>query len=108
MALMTIKDIEQQIKQNDAVLLYFSGKNCGVCKALQPKIEISFENNFPKIKQIHISASDFPKVAAHFSIFTIPSVLVYFDEKEIRRESRHISVEQLVQNTQRSYDIFFS
>ena len=50
--MMFVEDIEKEILSNDAVMLYFSGENCGVCKALMPKIHSSFESNFPKIKQI--------------------------------------------------------
>ena len=105
---MFIEDIEKEIQSNDAIMLYFSGENCGICKALMPKIQSSFQSNFPKIKQVFISASDYPALAAHFSIFTIPSVLVFFEGKETKRESRHISVEQLIQGTKRPYNIFFN
>jgi len=105
---MLIEDIKKEINTNDAVLLYFSGKNCGVCTALKPKIQSSFEKNFPKIKQIFIKADEHPKIAAHFNIFSIPSILIFFDTKESKRESRHISVEQLIQNTKRPYDLFFN
>ena len=105
---MNIQDIEKQIQTNDAVMIYFSGNNCGVCTALKPKIESSFTNHFPKIKQLYINAHDFPQIAAHFSIFTIPSLLVYFDKKETKRESRHISVDQLMQSTKRPYELFFN
>ena len=105
---MYIEDITKEINENDAVLLYFSGKNCGVCTALMPKIQTSFETAFPKIKQIFIKADEYPKIAAHFSIFSVPSILIFFDKKEFKRESRHISVEQLIQNTKRPYDLFFN
>ena len=105
---MNIENMEKIIQENDALMFYFSGKNCGVCTALKPKIQSSFELHFPKIKQVFISASDYPAIAAHFSIFTIPSVLVYFDKKETKRESRHISVTQLIQSTKRPYELFFN
>ena len=104
---MSIDDIEKQIQSNSAIMLYFSGENCGVCSALMPKIQDEFQNNFPKIKQLYINASDYPEIAAYYSIFTVPSVLVYFDSKETKRESRHISVSQLVQSTSRHYNLFF-
>ena len=102
------EDIQNEINQNDAVLLYFSGENCGVCTALQPKIKSAFTANFPKIKQLYVSASAYPKIAANFCVFTVPSALIFFETKEIRRESRHISVDQLVQSTKRPYDMFFN
>jgi thioredoxin-like negative regulator of GroEL len=105
---MNTEDIEQLINTNDALLLYFSGKNCGVCQALMPKIKSSFELNFPKIKQMFINADEYPAISAHFSIFTVPSILIFFEGKECRRESRHISVENLVQSTQRPYALYFN
>ncbi|MGB5867761.1 MAG: thioredoxin family protein [Arcobacteraceae bacterium] len=105
---MSIEDLEYEIQNNDALLVYFSGENCGVCQALQPKIKNSFEKSFPKIKQLYISANDFPQTAAHFSIFTVPSIIIFFDKKETKRESRHISVDNLIHSTQRVYDIFFN
>ena len=105
---MNIEDIEKEIQSYDAVMIYFSGENCGVCTALKPKIQSSFEIHFPKIKQIFISASKYPQIAAHFGVFTIPSLLIYFDKKETKRESRHISVSQLIQSTRRPYELFFN
>lgn len=105
---MNIEELENEIQTNDAVLIYFSGKNCGVCTALMPKIRSSFEINFPKIKQIFINVNNHPKIAAKYGIFTVPSILIYFDKKETRRESRYISVDQLIQNTKRSYTLFFN
>jgi len=101
------EEIQNKIEQNDAVLLYFSGKNCAVCKALQPKIHDLFTENFPKIEQIYISADIYPEIAAYFSIFTVPSLLVYFEGKETKRESRNISVDQLAQKTKRLYELYF-
>ncbi|MEA3512860.1 MAG: thioredoxin family protein [Campylobacterota bacterium] len=104
---METKDVNQEIKNNDAIMIYFSGENCGVCKALQPKIQKEFTNNFPKIKQLFISASDFPQIAVSFSVFTIPSVVVFFEGKENLRKSRHISVLQLSDELKRPYGLLF-
>jgi len=104
---MNIEDIEKEILQNDAVLIYFGAKNCGVCEVLQPKIKSSFKKYFPKIKQVKIQSDQYPKIASHFHIFTVPSILIFFDKKECKRESRHISVDELIQSTKRTYDLFF-
>ena len=104
---MMIQDIKKEIEENDAILIYFSAKNCSVCKVLQPKIESSFKKYFPKIKQLTIQSDQYPKIASHFHIFTVPSILIFFDKKECKRESRHISVDELIQSTKRTYDLFF-
>jgi len=104
---MNIEDIKKEILNNDAILVYFSTQNCGVCKVLQPKINAIFQENFPKMKILSIKSNEHPEIASHFHIFTAPSILVFFDGKETKREIRHISIEKLVQTTKRTYDLFF-
>jgi len=104
---MTIEDIQSKIRNNNATMLYFSGEDCGVCHALMPKIKESFSSNFPKIEQIYISASQYPQIAASFSVFTIPTIIVFFDGKEFIKKSRHISVSGLNEEIQRPYGLFF-
>jgi thioredoxin-like negative regulator of GroEL len=105
---MRIENIQNDIKKNDAVMLYFSGVDCGVCHALMPKIRDSFSSNFPKIKQIYINANQFPEVAAHFSVFTVPTIIIYFENKEFIKKSRLISVSELELELQRPYGLFFN
>jgi len=104
---MTIDDIKDKIEKNDAIMLYFSGEDCAVCHALMPKIQESFSSHFPKIKQTYISASQYPEISANFGVFTIPTIIVYFEGKEFIKQSRHISVDNLMQEIQRPYGLFF-
>ena len=104
---MNIEDLEKEIKSNEAVMVYFSGENCGVCHALRPKIQDAVTNNFPKIKQLYISATEFRETAASLNVFTIPTVIVFLDGKEFIRQSRHISVGGFTEELQRPYNLFF-
>ncbi len=104
---MEIENLQEIIKNNDAIMVYFSGENCGVCKALQPKIKDLFNTEFPKIKQIYISADEFTQTAAQLNVLSIPTVIIYFDSKEFIRESRHISISELSLQIQRPYSLFF-
>lgn len=45
-----IENIEQIIKENDMVFLYFSTQDCGICTSLLPKLE-GMLVNYPKIKK---------------------------------------------------------
>ena len=104
---MDIDSLNNEIKNNDAVLVYFSGEYCGVCEVLSPKIKDAISTHFPKIKQLYISASDFKQTAANFSVFSMPTIIIYFDGKEFIKQSRHISVSGLVDDIQRPYNLFF-
>ncbi len=104
---MDIEQLQHEIQTNNALMVYFSGENCGVCKVLQPKIENLFTTQFPKIKQIYISADKYTQTAAQFNVLTIPTVIVFFDTKEFIRESRHISIQNLSLQITRPYEMFF-
>jgi thioredoxin-like negative regulator of GroEL len=103
----TIKSIEKELKNNESVILYIGGKSCSVCNTLRPKVEELFSHKFDKIKQIYLYADEYPDIAAHFTVFTIPTVIVYFDKKEFLKLSRNISIPQMEDQIQRVYDLYF-
>ena len=104
---MQIEDLKQFINENDAVMVYFSGEHCGVCQVLQPKIKEAFEKEFPKIKQLFIDAQQFKQTAVNYSVFSVPTIIVFFEGKEFAKKSRHISVDGFIQELQRPYTLFF-
>jgi len=105
---MNLKEIKNFIETKDGVMLYFWGDNCAVCDALKPKIKESFEQNFPKIEQIYIDAKNSVDIAANFSVFSIPTTIVFLDGKEFAREGRAVSISALVDKIKRPYEIMFS
>lgn len=101
-------NLENELKNNDAVMLYFSGNDCGVCKVLQPKVSELFTQKFPKIKQLYISAEDFRETAVGYNVLTIPTVIVFFENKEFLRKSRHISIVEVETELERVYSLYFT
>jgi len=101
----TLEKLQELIKKEVGVLVYFSTPTCNVCHALKPKISQEFEENFPKIKQVFIDSSVTPEIPAHFNIFSVPTILIFLDGKEFARESRNVSVPLLINNIQRVYKI---
>ncbi len=104
----TIKNIEQTIKENLAVMLYFSAPTCNVCHALKPKLLEAIDKNFKEFRVISIDTSIEQEIAAHFSVFAIPTVLVFLDGKEFLRKSRHMSVDEVVREIKRPYEIMMA
>lgn len=105
---MNLDTIEQTLQSELAVALYFSAPTCNVCHALKPKLLDAFNENFPQLQVISIDISETPEIASHFSVFAIPTLLVYLDGKEFLRKSRHMSVGEVVQEIKRPYDIMTS
>jgi thioredoxin-like negative regulator of GroEL len=95
------------IEQNKAILIYFSSTTCGVCKALKPKIKKAFEDNYPNIIQHFLDIKQSQELANSLNIFSVPSVLIFFDGKEFFRKSRNISTSSLIYDIKRPYEIFF-
>lgn len=102
----TIEEIENEIKSNDMVLLYFGMDSCVVCVDLLPKIEKLLED-YPKIKSFQIKAEEDISLAAKYSVFTAPVIILYVDGKEGIREARLISVPDLDKKISRYYEMLF-
>jgi len=100
--------IENIIKENLAVMVYFSAPSCNVCHALKPKLLEAIEKNFDKFEIASVDISLSQDVSAHFGVFAIPTVLVFLAGKEFLRKSRHMSVDEVVREIKRPYDIMTS
>lgn len=104
----TIQNIEQSIKENLAVMVYFSAPSCNVCHALKPKILEALDENFEDFLVESVDISIEEDIAPHFGVYAIPTVLIYLDGKEFLRKSRHMSVDEIVCEIKRPYDIMTS
>ena len=104
----TIQNIQNTIENNLAVMVYFSAPTCNVCHALKPKLMDALESNFKEFKVESVDISVEEDIAPHFGVFAIPTLLVYLDGKEFLRKSRHMSVDQVVEEIKRPYDIMTS
>ncbi|SHJ26235.1 thioredoxin family protein [Parasporobacterium paucivorans] len=102
----SLDEIQQSINDNAMVLIYFSGRSCGVCTALKPKIEEMLQA-FPKIKSMHVDAEKSQDIAAYYNFFTIPAVLVFVEGKMTIREARCFSVQELNKGVSRYYSLLY-
>jgi len=105
---MILENINSEIENNRAVMLYFSAPTCNVCHALKPKLLKAVDDNFKEFKIISIDVSVDQEIAAAFSVFAIPTVLIFLDGKEFLRKSRHMSVEEVISEIKRPYTIMMS
>ena len=103
-----IESIDNIIKENPAVMLYFSAPTCNVCHALKPKLLEAIDENFDTFEIVSVDVSTDADIAAHYSVFAIPTVLVFLDGREFLRKSRHMSVGEVIKEIKRPYEIMFS
>ncbi len=91
---------------NAPLLVYFSNQNCSVCHALKPKIEAMITQHFPGMRFLDIDCRAEPARAAQHTVFTVPTVIVYFDNREYIRKSRNFGVVQLQSEIEKLYAMF--
>ncbi|MFT5819048.1 MAG: thioredoxin 1 [Crocinitomix sp.] len=87
--------------------IYFKGENCSVCKALLPKMVKHFSENYPLLEFEIIAVEKSPEIAAQFSVFTIPVLIILFDDKEHFRFVRNFSGIEIDQKLKRTYQLKF-
>lgn len=98
--------LKEIIEKNSLVFLYFSGENCAVCKALKPKIEELFAQQFPAIKLIEIQTDKALDTTAQLGVFSLPTMMLYIEQKEFFRKGRNVSLALLVEEIKRVYALF--
>ncbi|AEF16895.1 Thioredoxin domain-containing protein [Thermoanaerobacterium xylanolyticum LX-11] len=105
--LYAVDDIKKFVNDEEMALLYFSTNDCGICTTLLPKLE-EMLLNYDKISSGHVSIDELPATSSEFSVFTVPTVLLFVEGKEVIREARFISMDILEEKIQKYYDLFFS
>ena len=101
-------EFESILNRSTLALAYFSSPSCNVCKVLKPKIIDLIKNTYSKAELIYINTEDFQKLAAQNQVFTIPTILIFSEGKEILRESRNINLGQFENKMDRLYNLIFS
>lgn len=101
----TIEQINSVINTGEPVLIYFSGENCSVCKVLKPKIEQEVIKNFPKFKLYEVKTDIYKELTSQFTVFSIPTVLIFFDRKEFKRYGRNMSIPLFIEELERPYNL---
>ena len=104
----SLKNLQRILSDNTIVLLYFSTASCSVGEALEPKVKNLIFSKFPKIVFYHVDINYFPDISANFSVFTEPTILVFFYGKETIRKSRNIGVYELQEAIEKRYKLIFN
>lgn len=103
----TLESLEELMSDMRGVLLYFSNDMCSVCKVLKPKVIELLKEQFPQIETRYVDIDKSPLLSGQHRVFTIPTILIFFDGKEQTRFSRNISLQQLAEAIERPYSNVF-
>jgi thioredoxin-like negative regulator of GroEL len=92
----TNQEVEEVLRLHDVVLMYFSSPDCQVCHVLKPKIEAVVNEYFPQVEILDVNIALAPELAAIYSVFAAPTIVICVEGKESVRWSRSISVDSVV------------
>ncbi|MBN2219091.1 MAG: thioredoxin family protein [Kosmotogaceae bacterium] len=81
---------------NGLVVMDFFSPGCGVCIAIEPKLE-AVEKDFPSWKFYKINTVENPTAASEYWVFTVPTIIVQMDGREQKRWSRYFSLEEVIE-----------
>lgn len=85
----TLQDVKRFTNGNGVNLLLIKAKACGVCDAVLVKLQ-ELLNEYTGVEASSVFIDEVPQISGEFLVFTAPTILVFFDGKEVLRESRFI------------------
>lgn len=77
-----------------------------VCRDFFPKLE-SMVKKHPRVTLGKVDIEKHPEVQGHYSVFTMPMVLLTIEGKETLREARNISLDLLEEKLKRYEKLLF-
>lgn len=89
----TIEEFKQLLNSDSKVLVDFFATWCGPCKMIAPNLEEVSEQVDTTI--VKVDVDELPELAREYGIFSIPTLVVIKDGKEVKRELGYKTVDQL-------------
>jgi thiol-disulfide isomerase/thioredoxin len=88
------------LENEDFLVLYFSSKDCNVCRAMKPKFD-EFMIDYKNVGLYDIELDSLPMLKGEYSVFAAPTVIFIYQSKEIFRESRLININHFMDRMDR-------
>ena len=99
--------LEQFVHSHPICVLYFSTPDCGVCTAVKPKLSAMLERGFPEIAFAEVDCVLSPALAAGYSVFSVPTLIVFTEGRESLRKSRSFGLGGLSAELERPYSLLY-
>lgn len=96
-------EAKELIASETAVALYFTSARCTVCHALLPKLKDLFTEHFPITKFVHVPIEQAPDISGVYTVFTVPTLLVFFEGKEFLRKAQNMGLQEVHDQLERPY-----
>ena len=104
---MSPDELKNKVTNASGIVLYFKNDACAPCLALRPKVQNLIETEFPKMEFTIVDTAQEPMLSSAYSVYSNPTILVYFEGKEYIRKSKNIGVGELSKEIERLYNMVF-
>jgi len=91
---MNLNEFENNISKDIVVVAYFSHDECNVCKVLKPKIE-KLVAQYDDFEFTYVNTKESTEICGQYTVFTVPTVIVFVEGKESKRFSRNFGMTEL-------------
>ncbi|MEA1986120.1 MAG: thioredoxin family protein [Candidatus Marinimicrobia bacterium] len=101
-----MKSDYQKLKDEKFSFVYITTKDCNVCKIIQPKLrELAKKYDGSTFNLIELD--DNKDASGFFMAFSVPTILVYSEGKELIRTGRHLNIDEMKFQLDRYYEMIF-
>lgn len=90
--LTSLETFEIVKEKNKPYIIYVSTEDCNVCKSIYPKMMDSISKY--DVDVYSVDASNHQAIAGQLLVFSVPTIIVMANQKEVYRESRFIQFDQ--------------
>ena len=94
MEIIATLDELKPVLEKDLVLVIAKTHRCSVCATIERQLRQGIDR-FDALESVVIYIDDHEPYRGFFEMFTVPTVMVYSEGKELLRESRFVNVEKI-------------
>lgn len=89
---MTLEKFQRELSDKPILITYFSHDECNVCKVLKPQVQ-QIVDGFDEAHFFYVNTKESMEIAGQYMVFAVPTIILFFEGREAKRYSRHISLQ---------------
>lgn len=92
--LSTMEEVEIFLNSHERAMIQCKTHSCTVCLSIEARFEKEADT-YKNWAMAHVYIDDLALFRGEHSVFTVPTVLMFFEQKEIYRTSRFVEFDRL-------------